>query len=258
MAIITLTTDMGNAGYYVGSLKAAIIAQLPQVTIVDITHEVQPFHVSSAAFIVKNMYKSFPAGTVHIVSVDSLNSPSIKFIVVQAEGQYFVGADNGLFSLALDTKPDKVVLITLPANGAGQTFPARDIFARVACYIANGGGIEQVGVEYNEYVRPTAWQPSYDANSITVTVSYVDNYGNCICNLKSDLFEQVAKGRGILIDIKGYEIDSISKSYNEKGSGEIVAIFSGNGMLELAMNHGDLSQILGIKEGDSIKINFTA
>jgi len=256
MAIITLTTDMGNAGYYAGSLKAAILAQLPAVTIVDITHSVQPFHVSAAAFIVKNVYKSFPAGTVHIVSVDSLNNTLAKFIVVLAEGQYFVGADNGLFSLALDNKPDRVVLIT-PPNGVVQTFPARDIFARVACHIANGGALEQIGADYNEYARPTAWQPSYDANSITVTISYIDNYGNCICNLKKDLFEQVAKGRGILINIKGYEIDSISQSYNEKGSGEIVALFSGNAMLELAMNHGDLSQILGLKEGDSIKILFT-
>jgi S-adenosylmethionine hydrolase len=256
MAIITLTTDMGSAGYYVGIVKASIVTQLPTATIIDITHDIQPFHVSAAAFIIRNMYKSFPAGTVHIVSVDSLSKPSGTFIVAMAQGHYFVGADNGLFSLALDGNIERVVEISLANKTAGETFPARDIFAPIATYLAQGGEVDKIGKDFANYVRPTAWMPTYDANGITATILYVDSYGNCICNLQKDLYEKVANGRNILIDIKGYEIDSISHSYNEKGSGEIVALFSGTGLLELAMNHGNLSQILGLKEGDRVKILF--
>lgn len=257
MAIVTLTTDMGTSGFYAGSVKAAILSEAPSVVIVDITHDIQPFHINAAAFVIRNAYKHFPAGSVHIVSVDAPNNASTRFIALFADGHYFIGADNGLFSLALDKQPDKVVEIILPGTGSRETFAAREVFAKAAAHIAKGGDIEEIGKPYAEYMRPTPWRPTYDANSITTAVLYVDNYGNCICNLDKALFEQVSKGRGILIDIKGYEIDTISATYSDKGSGEIVALFSGSGLLELAMNHGHLSHILGLKEGDMIKVSFT-
>jgi S-adenosylmethionine hydrolase len=258
MPIITLTTDLGTGGYYVGSVKAAILSEVPDATVVDITNSIQPFHVSAAAFIIRNVYNRFPKGTIHIVSVDSLNSRTSRFIAMQADGHYFIGADNGLFSLAINKAPDKVVEITIPIDPSHETFPARDVFARVACHLAKGGNLDTIGADYPDYVKPTAWQPTYDAGSITASILYVDHYGNCICNLDKALFQQVANGRSFLIDIKGYEVEGISKTYNEKGSGDIVALFSSTGLLELAMNHGDLSQILGLKEGDMIKIVFTS
>jgi S-adenosylmethionine hydrolase len=256
MPIITLTTDMGTSGYYVGSIKAAILSDLPASVIVDISHDVKPFHVSAAAFIIRNVYKKFPAGTVHLVSVDALNNQSSRFIALLADGHYFIGADNGLFSLALDKQPDKVVEITIAPDTTQETFPARDVFAKVACHIAKGGTLEEIGKDYTTYIRPTAWQPSYDATSLTASVLYVDNYGNCICNLDKTLFQQVVGNKGFLINVKGYEVDGISTKYNEKGSGEIIALFSSTGLLELAMSHGNLSEILGLKEGDMIKITF--
>lgn len=257
MAIITLTTDMGTNGFYAASVKAAILSEMPTAVIVDITHSIQPFHLSAAAFIIRNAYKHFPVGTVHIVSVDAPHNAKARFIAVQADGYYFIGADNGIFSLALDKQPDRVVEIQTPASAGGETFAAREIMARAAAHLAKGGNIGELGPDFNDYQRPTALQPTYDSNSISLAVLYVDSYGNCICNLSRALFEQVAKGRQMLIDIKGYEIDSISQTYTDKGSGEIVALFSSSGLLELAMNHGDLSQILGLKEGDMIKIQFT-
>jgi len=247
---------MGTAGYYVGSIKAAILSELADAVIVDISHDVKPFHISAAAFIIRNVYKNFPQGSIHLVSVDALNNQSSRFIALLADGHYFIGADNGLFSLAIDKQPDKVVEINIPSNSVQETFPARDIFAKVACHIAKGGRLEDVGKESTNYLRPTAWQPTYDANSLTASVLYVDNYGNCICNLDRALFQQVIGTKSFLINIKGYEIENISATYNEKGSGEIVALFSSTGLLELAMSHGNLSEILGLKEGDMIKIAF--
>ncbi len=256
MPIITLTTDMGTSGYYVGSIKAAILSDFPTATIVDISHDVKPFHISAAAFIVRNVYRNFPAGSIHLVSVDALNNQTSRFIALQADGHYFIGADNGLFSLALDKQPDKVMEITIASDAKQETFPARDVFAKVACHLAKGGMLEDIGKEYNAYLRPTAWQPTYDASSLTASILYVDNYGNCICNLDKNLFQQVVGEKAFLINVKGYEVEGISSNYNEKGSGEIVALFSSSGLLELAMSHGNLSEILGLKEGDMIKIAF--
>src|ERR1700728_443488 len=99
MSLISLTTDMGNSGFYVASVKAAILRALPQAMIVDITHSIRPFHISAAVFTLKNVYKQFPEGSIHIVSVDALNSPHSRVLAVQSEGHYFIGPDNGLFSL---------------------------------------------------------------------------------------------------------------------------------------------------------------
>ena len=256
MPIITLTTDMGTSGYYVGSVKAAILSELSLATIVDISHHIKPFHISSAAFIVRNVYNRFPAGTVHIVSVDSLSGNRPRFLALKANGHFFVGSDNGLFSLALDVQPEKVVEISVSPDFTNMTFPARDVFTKVACFLANGGALEAVGKDCNDYIRPTAWLPTYDANSISIVIVYIDEYGNCICNLDKNLFQQVAKGRPFVIDVKGYEIETLSNTYSQSPKGEIVAVFSSSGMLELAINHGNLAELIGLKEGDMVKVNF--
>jgi S-adenosylmethionine hydrolase len=247
---------MGTSGYYVGSVKAAILSLFPEATIVDISHHIKPFHISSAAFVIRNVYNQFPKGTVHIVSVDSLNASSPRFLAIQADGHYFVGADNGLFSLALEKQPDRVVEVSIAQDFNSFTFPARDVFTKVAVHLAKGGAIDVVGKDSANYLRPTAWQPTYDANGITVVVVYTDEYGNCICNLDKNLFQQVAKGRPFVIDVKGYEIEALSTTYSQNPKGEIVALFASSGLLELAINHGNLAELIGIKEGDMVKVIF--
>lgn len=256
MPIITLITDMGTSGYYAGSVKAAILSGLPTANIVDITHHIRPFHISSAAFIIKNSYNQFPKGTTHIVSVDSLAGRNPRFLAIAHDGHYFVGPDNGLFSLAFDAQMDKVMQISISSELPAITFPARDVFAKVACYLANGGNIDAVGAICTDYQRPTPWKPTYDANSITAVVVYVDEYGNCICNLDKNLFTQIAKGRQFAIDVKGYAIETILTSYSQSPKGEIAAMFASSGMLELAINHGNLAELIGVKEGDMVKITF--
>ena len=249
---------MGTSGYYAGSVKAALLSGTPSANVVDITHHIKPFHISSAAFILKNTYSQFPKGTIHIVSVDSLAGKNPRFLAIDFDGHYFVGPDNGLFSLAFDTELTKVVQIGIASDLTSITFPARDVFAKVACYIANGGNLDAVGKDCADYQRPTAWKPTYDANSITAVVVYVDEYGNCICNIDRNLFTQIAKGRAFVIDVKGYGIEFISPSYSQSPKGEIVALFSSSGMLELAINHGNLGELIGVKEGDMVKITFAA
>jgi S-adenosyl-L-methionine hydrolase (adenosine-forming) len=256
MSVITLTTDMGNAGYYVASVKAAILMGLPDASIVDITHSIRPFHVSSAAFIIRNVYNQFPQGSIHIVAVDALNSPHTRVMALKTEGHYFIGPDNGLFSLVFSNPPAEVVEITIPADTASLAFIAKDIMAKAAVHIAKGGTITEIGKEYKNYLQLTAWQPIYNDGSIRTSVVYVDEYGNCIFNLEKALFEQVGRGRKFSIEVKRNPIDVISNTYNDVGGGELVALFTGSGLLEIAINRGNVSELLGLKEGDSVLITF--
>ena len=99
MAIITLTTDLGAKDNYLGSVKGAIYSQLEDVKIVDITNTITSFNIQEAAFVLRNCYKDFPKGTVHIVSVDDELSAQNEHLAIEINGHYFIGADNGLFSL---------------------------------------------------------------------------------------------------------------------------------------------------------------
>ena len=99
MAIITLTSDLGTKDSYLASVKGSIYSQLETAKIIDITNEIAPFNIQQAAYVVRNCFKDFPHGTIHIISVDDELSVKNEHLAVKAEGHYFIGTDNGLFSL---------------------------------------------------------------------------------------------------------------------------------------------------------------
>lgn len=254
MPIITLISDTGSSGYYPAAIKASILAELPSATLIDITHNIKPFHILDAAFILRNVYHSFPAGSVHLVAVDAPGDKHKRFVALYADGHYFVGADNGLFSLALGGKPITAVEISLPDGYRYSSFPAAGVLAKAACSIAGGAPLASIGKEYTALQSLKAMQPTYDANSITAQIIYTDEYGNCFCNLDKILFQQVVGNRPFIIDLKGNVIEAISNGYDDVENGEIVALFSTSGLLELAMTYGNLAQILGLKKDDKIMI----
>ena len=114
MSLITLTTDFGTKDHFVGAVKGAIYSEFPDMKIVDISHEISPFNITQTAYILKNAYKSFPEGTVHIIGVDSEINKENKHIALKIDNHYFICADNGVISLiASDIKPEKIVEINI-------------------------------------------------------------------------------------------------------------------------------------------------
>uniref|UniRef100_UPI0030D78422 SAM hydrolase/SAM-dependent halogenase family protein n=1 Tax=uncultured Planktosalinus sp. TaxID=1810935 RepID=UPI0030D78422 len=108
MPIITLTTDFGEKDHFAGAVKGAIYSELETIKIVDISHSVSPFHITEAAYIIQNAYRSFPKGTIHIVGIDSELTPENKHIAVLLDDHYFICADNGIVSLITqEMKPQK-------------------------------------------------------------------------------------------------------------------------------------------------------
>jgi hypothetical protein len=256
MPIITLTTDLGISDFSVASIKAAILKDMPNASIVDITHVIDPFNIPAAAFIIKNSYHQFPIGSIHLVAVDRENSSNSSIIAVKASGHYFIGADNGLFSLVFK-QPDESVLITIQPDQKSFSFTAKDIMTKTAVHIAKGGNMLEIGKEHKNYIQFTESYPIYDDNSIRATVVYVDRFGNCIFNLEKDLFEKLSRNRKFSIEVKGDPITTISKRYNDVQSGNLVALFTSYEMLEIAMNFGNFAELLGYKIGHNVLINFT-
>ena len=157
MAIITLTTDFGYKDHFVGAVKGAILSNLPDISIVDISHAISPFNIQECAYILKNSYQSFPKGTVHVVGVDSEISPENEHIVVQVDGHYFVSANSGVMSLITsEVQPENVVEISLP-NAEPGSFPVLNIFVQVACHIARGGKLGVIGKPFEKLIDHPSW-----------------------------------------------------------------------------------------------------
>ena len=89
MAIITLTTDYGTKDYHAASVKGSILRELPDAHIVDVTHEIRPFNLSEAAYVLRNAYKDFPKGTIHIIGIDSELTESKPHLAVEVDGHFF-------------------------------------------------------------------------------------------------------------------------------------------------------------------------
>ncbi|MBL4706144.1 MAG: SAM-dependent chlorinase/fluorinase [Flavobacteriales bacterium] len=264
MGIITLTTDMGTRDHYVAAVKGAIYAQLTDANIVDISHHLPPFDIAQSAFILKNSYREFPKGTVHVIGIDPEASVDRAHLVVEYEGHFFIGADNGIFSILFDKLPENIFELNISQDNDDLTFPVKDVFTKAACHIARGGTPEIIGTRVEKIQQKQMYRPIIEENLIRGSVIYIDSYGNVITNITKSLFIQVAKGRAfkILFRSSAYSIDKISRKYAQVPEGEKIALFGSSEHLEIAINKGvegsggGANKLFGLKMYDTVTIEF--
>ncbi len=257
MAIITLTTDLGDKDIYQAALKGSILKLLPTVNIVDITNSVSAFNIQQAAFILKNSFYYFPDATVHLIGIDTVFSTSTRYLAIKYQNHYFVGADNGIFSLMFNTEPDEVVEITIMQDLKFLHFPLADIFVKAACHLAKGGKLSEIGIPTNEIEKKMNLQPVVDKNQIKGSVIYIDSFQNVITNITKEFFNNVQRGRRFILYFKRNEtINHLSWHYNEVPEGEKLCLFGISDHLEIAINKGNASGLLGLNLGDSVILDF--
>ena len=255
MPIITLTSDWGAKDHYLAAVKGRIKKQFPEADIIDISHEIKPYSLREASFIIRNAFSNFPEGTVHLIAVRTESNSENPHMAAMYEQQYFVSADNGLFSLIFDFRPEK--LVVLPNDSIQYpTFSALGSLVDAAVHLASGKNIEELGTGSDEWVERTHFRPVVTGNVIKGVVIYVDNYENLITNITRNLFEEVGKGRKFLIECRSEEVRKISENYSKVGMGDVLALFSHAGNLEIAISHDRASSLLGLYVNDSIRIEF--
>jgi len=257
MAIITLTTDLGDKDIYQAALKGSILKLLPTVNIVDITNSVSAFNIQQAAFILKNSFHYFPEATVHLIGIDTVFSTSTRYLAIRYKNHYFVGADNGIFSLMFNNEPDEVVEITIMQDLKFLHFPLADIFVKAACHLANGGKLNEIGIPTSDIEKKMNLQPVVDKNQIKGSVIYIDSFQNVITNITKEFFNNVQRGRRFILYFKRNEtISHLSWHYNEVPEGEKLCLFGISDHLEIAINKGNASGLLGLNLGDSVILDF--
>jgi len=258
MPIITLTTDLGLKDYYVAAIKGAILSEIEHVNIVDFSHEIEKFNIVQTAFVVKNASRYFPKNTIHVIGVLPQRTPDIAHLAIEYDNQFFIGADNGIFSLIFEKPPTKVVAINIYQDTDLLTFPTKDVFVKAACHLARGGSIDLLGKQVNAINERSHFMAVVGPNSIRGIVAYVDSYGNLISNISKSLFNEVRKNRPFTITFRkpAYDITEISNNYSDVIESEVLALFGSSGFLEIAINIGHASNLMGIKVNDVLTILF--
>ena len=256
MPVITLTSDWGLKDHYHGAVKGAILRRLPDAVIVDVSHNIPPFDLNQAAFIIRNFYRNFPEGTIHILAINTEASIESPHTLVFHNGHYFIGADNGIFSLVFDEKPEMILELDIIQDSDYFTFPTRDVFVKAACHIARGKPVEELGHPRDRLYSRMAFQPVITGNQIRGKVIYVDNYGNAFVNITETIFNSLFKNRKFVLTFRSpsYRITEISKSYQDVHEVEMLALFSSSGYLQIAINRGDACSLLGLKPDTTVLI----
>ncbi|MEJ6979912.1 SAM-dependent chlorinase/fluorinase [Pedobacter sp. P351] len=258
MAIITLTTDLGYKDFYQAALKGSILSLLPNVNIIDVTHAISAFNVPQAAFVLKNAFPYFPKGTVHLIGINSVFDERTKYLAVKYKGHFFVGSDNGVFSLIFDEKPSEIVELSIMQDLKFLHFPLTDIFAKAACRLASGAKLEDIGVHVEELEEKVNLQPVIEKNVIKGSVIYIDSFQNVITNISKDLFSNIQKNRDFILYFRKNEsISQLSWHYNEVPEGEKLCLFGISNYLEIAINKGNASGLLGLHLGDIVRVEFS-
>ncbi|PSQ78003.1 MAG: hypothetical protein BRD44_00115 [Bacteroidetes bacterium QS_7_67_15] len=258
---LTLTTDFGTQDAYVAAMKGVILQRCPEARLVDVTHEIAPQDVMEAAFVLRQAVPFFPPETVHLVVVDPGVGTERRPVALRAGDRFFVGPDNGLFSLVLgDDAPDAAVALDAPdcwrTPDPSTTFHGRDIFAPAAAHLAAGRSLADLGSPVDA-LEPLRWAlPITDEQGIQGWTVHVDRFGNCITNIPLALFEKHRDGRAFKCYAGSTILNGLAATYGAVAEGEPLLLFGSSGFLEVAVSNGNAAKLLGIQQGDSIDIVF--
>jgi S-adenosylmethionine hydrolase len=275
MPIISLTTDFGEKDYSVSAIKASLHIEIPEAWVIDVSHQISPFNHTEASYILKNAYTAFPKGSIHILGVDSERTPEVSHVAMLLGGHYFIGADNGVFSLiAEETQPEKIVEINIHQNLV-SSFPVLDVFVKVAGHLARNGQLEVIGKTIESIKKVTGLNPvvAPEGNALMGSIIYIDNYGNVVTNITKKQFQEVGKTRDFTIFARTEKFHKIVNHYSEAidfslpagkrdEDGKKIALFNTAGHLELAiyksnpLTVGSAHSLFGLDYRDPITIEF--
>lgn len=249
-------SDFGTSDHYVAAVKAAIVSKAPQQMITDISHEIRPYDISHAANVLRHVYRDFPEKTIHLVAVDAMREKS-KAIAIELDGHFFVGFDSGLFSLISANRPSEVYALE---NGQ-STFPAKDVLAKTVMELANGKSLSQVGSKIEAISELYSRQLKVTKREIAGNVISVDHYGNLITNIGQEEFNKIIEinGAGVSYTIRfGREaFGGLHQYFTDVESGDCFILFNSSGDLQIGINKGNASELLGLGVDAPVNIEFS-
>ena len=257
-AIITLTTDYGTNDHLVGTLKGVILKINPDVTIVDITHNVTPFDLLDGALAIGSAYSYFPARTIHMVVVDPGVGTERRPLLVSAVNQYFVAPNNGVLSVIYEREQEGLVVRHANVEHyylqpVSKTFHGRDIFAPVAAWLSKGWQTPSMGDEISDYKRFSIPRPKESDGTMKGVVLRADAFGNLITNFRTeDLPESALNGGGVKFQVGTHPVTRLVDTFASGNNGEPIAYVGSSGYIEIGVNKGNAARTLNLGRGTPV------
>ncbi|BDD09873.1 hypothetical protein FUAX_23050 [Fulvitalea axinellae] len=255
MSLITFTSDFGRSDHYVAAVKARVFRIAPEVSVVDVTHDIESFNIIHGAYVLRSVFKDFPEKSVHIVSIDTNGARRGRHLAVKLEGHFFIGPDNGIFSLISDEKPAAVV-----ALGGEDTMlsssPAKELYAEAAAKLVSGKPLTEVGDYTSKPLELRGRIPKLTKDLLVGNVLRVDHYGNLIVNISKLDFEKFREGRSFVVSFGREKLGRFVEVPNQAVPGEVYALFNSDGLLEIGINKGRADELLGMVYDSPVRIGF--
>lgn len=256
-SVITLTTDFGVQDHYVGVMKAVLLSIAPDARMIDISHQIPPQDIMAGAWVVRNSAMLFPPGSVHLVVVDPGVGTNRKPVALRIEDQYFVGPDNGIFSLIADSYDYEAVELTNTnfwLAEPSQTFHGRDIFAPVAAHLSKGISLHELGEPAGQLETYRWAVPISDKDGVQGWIVHIDRFGNLISNIPEEMIKKAGGTSALKIYVGNTILNEIVDTFGDVEDGEPAAYIGSSGVLEVAINKGSARQMLGVDKGAQISI----
>jgi S-adenosylmethionine hydrolase len=259
--VITLTTDFGYGGHFVGAMKGVILKILPEANIVDITHDIRPFDLLEGALTIAAAAPFYPAGTIHVVVVDPGVGTARRPILAEADGQFFVAPDNGVLTLVCErasaVKIRHITAVEYFLKPVSRTFHGRDIFATVAAWLGKTGQAADFGEEITDYIRLRAPIPKRSGSVVTGAILHRDRFGNLMTNLTPEDAPEMMDGTiPFRIWIGNHEVRRLVSTFSEGHPGEAVILVGSSGYLEIVVHGGSAAEMLGAGPGTEVTVGL--
>jgi len=255
--MITLLSDWKLRDPYIGIFKGLLLKQLPNVSIVDITHSIELFNLSQTAFIAKNSYTFFPEKSLHVILSGLSFSNETKPVLICYNKHFFLGEDTGVFSMMFNTENDWKAY----QYEGDMSLNATEKLAEMASWVFQNKYIENT-TPYPalKFQISNLSEPDYNAERKTISgkIAYIDSCCNAVTNIPISMFESAGKKSftAIVSSARPLKITQCHPFYNPKEL-ELFFVYNQLGFLEITLFNGNIAAIADLKVGNNVEIQFS-
>ena len=253
MQVVTLTTEWKPDDIFSGIIKGKLCSLCPGVIIIDNATGIPAFNISHASFVIRNTYNNYPKGSIHIICVHSEANKEQDHLIVKAKDHFFIGTDNGIFNLILNSDPDEVIKIE--HDGITDEL---EIFAHAACGLLSGKNPVQLGKPMKNVIERVPLRATIDKDVIIGSIIFIDSYGNVLSNITREVFNRVFENRDfrILIQSNRNFTTHISLNYGDVPVGEMLTRFNSLDLLEISINGANVAELLNLSIGSVVRVDL--
>jgi S-adenosylmethionine hydrolase len=260
--LIALLSDFGTRDHYAGTMKGVMMSICPELSLIDISHDIRPHDVLGGALQLAAAARYFPTGTIFLAVVDPGVGSARRGLAADTGDYRFVAPDNGLLTAVFqDLPPKKVVELTerrYARPTVSRTFEGRDRFAPAAAWLAKGVQLTALGRAVASWQQLDIARPEVNATALRGVVLLADRFGNLVTNIDRRGFEAFVRDHPVSISVGGKPVAGVVATYADMRTADVYGVFGSTDHLEFAVNGGSAEARLALERGAEVEITRTA